>query len=69
MPKFSKRHYVAIADVLCESMTSTTRTLFTQAETERFARLLADRFERDNPAFARDRFLTACGLSAEKDRK
>jgi hypothetical protein len=65
--KFSKRHYIAIADVIAElrlelANPHSCQAAFTFADYAAFTRALASAFERDNPHFNRSRFLAACGL-------
>lgn len=53
-PKYTRRHYVDIADTLTHIL----------GEDERWeqALLWSRKFAEDNPRFKQDRFLTACGL-------
>lgn len=62
MPKFSKRHYTAIANVLSTAQSDRDRSLFTPIEVVRIADLMSRAFAKDNPRFDRDRFLVACGV-------
>ncbi len=56
MPKFQSRHYRAIADVIAAIPVD----LFSQPELDRLIAALIVAFERDNPAFKPDRFVSAC---------
>ena len=66
--KFQRRHYEAIAEVIRTTASSTQTALFSSDELLRLAYKLADSFAQDNPAFDRDRFLAACGVSAPRTR-
>lgn len=59
MPKFSKRHYIMIADVLNDLFNADDRSLFTLPEVGRACEAFARAFERDNPRFSADRFREA----------
>ena len=62
MPKFQRRHYQVIADVLAFRLSVLDASLFTHAEFVKMADTLADAFAADNDRFDRAKFLTACGL-------
>lgn len=62
MPKFSKRHYTAVANILREAQTDSDRTLFTPIEVVRIADLMSRAFAKDNGRFDRDKFLIASGV-------
>jgi hypothetical protein len=57
MSKFQRRHYVELADWLA-SASMAVREL----DRRLIAHSLADRLERDNPRFRRQRFLDAAGV-------
>lgn len=65
MPRFTRSHYVAIADALQATRTADTADLFTADAIDRVATRMADTFRRDNPAFRLDLFLRACGVVTE----
>ena len=65
MPKFQRRHYEAIAEVLKDVRDSAdTLQLFPPeiAALNGIITKTAEVFRRDNPRFDRDRFISACGL-------
>jgi len=64
---FERRHYQAIAEVVCEELKELKRANYRAVtsyvcELEDFAEHLAQMFSRDNPNFKRERFLKACGM-------
>lgn len=60
MPRFQRRHYVAIVALLAEFRHS---DLFSEGYTRDVVVMFCDQFQVDNPAFDRQRFLSACGLA------
>lgn len=65
MPRFSKKHYDAIAAALAMSFPPCREVPWSQIEAETavwwsVTRTLALMFERDNPRFDHDRFMRAC---------
>jgi hypothetical protein len=62
MPKFSKRHYTAIANVLRTAQEDPDASLFTPIEAIRIADLMSRAFAKDNARFDRDLFLRAAGV-------
>ena len=64
MPKFAKRHYITVAEIIRSYMDrSDALTLFDAAYQQTVASMFANVFEHDNPRFNRERFLSACGVS------
>lgn len=61
MPRFQKRHYTAIAEII-SACSEDQATLFF-ADLPRFVHKLVTLFERDNPRFDSARFLAACKLT------
>lgn len=59
MPKFERRHYVAMAEDLRETKPEPGSPQHAQWESH--VRRMADRFAADNPRFDRGRFLKAAG--------
>ena len=57
MPKFQRRHYVELADWLANASMAVR-----ELDRRLIAHSLADRLERDNPRFRRQRFLDAAGV-------
>jgi hypothetical protein len=57
MPKFQRRHYCVVADWL-----RTAPMAIRELDRRLVAHSLADRLERDNPRFRRQRFLDAAGV-------
>lgn len=64
MPKFTKRHYIAIAEVINTTASTGQGSLFSSDALLHLALRLADTFALDNPRFDRERFLAACRVSA-----
>ena len=65
MATFSKKAYIQIADLLKqEAVVGVTKTTFIDGIFIRsnLINQLANLFARDNPAFDREHFLSACGL-------
>lgn len=68
MSMFSKRHYIYLARVLRHAAA---QALVLDQSAEKRAGIqyttlyLTDQLAMDNPAFNRDKFLTACGLEDE----
>lgn len=62
MATFSKRHYEAIANVLCTEAQSLTMT-DELMQWRRMVDSFGDKLALDNPRFDRDRFLEACGCA------
>ena len=60
MPRFAKRHYIVIAEVLREAVSTGQSSLF--PEFANTVDTLSHLFARDNPRFSRDRFFDACGI-------
>jgi len=58
MPKFQRRHYQVIADLL----SADTPNLFEREDRERIILAFSRAFESDNANFKTDRFLHACGV-------
>jgi hypothetical protein len=56
---FTKRHYVAIADLLSHEVQTGDRDLFTTAELANLVDKLAILFAKDNPAFKPETFRKA----------
>lgn len=65
MPKFQRRHYTAIAEVIATIRNRRQSALFSEAELVHFAEAMAVYFADDNPRFNRSRFLAACGVDAD----
>ena len=64
MPKFQKRHYEAIADVLRTIHKDQQVAIFTDPiDTSKLIRRIGDMFAGDNPRFDRARFVAACHLT------
>lgn len=61
MPKFQRRHYEAIAEVLREVRESQQIPAFELASVHLVAAKCAEVFARDNPRFVRAKFLIAVG--------
>jgi hypothetical protein len=59
MSKFERRHYVELADWLANARMA----LYSRTDRVLVAHSLADRLERDNARFDRNRFLKAAGAS------
>jgi hypothetical protein len=59
MPKFERRHYVAMAEDLREERPDAGAVGRDQWEVR--VKRMADRFAEDNPRFSRERFLKAAG--------
>jgi hypothetical protein len=57
MSKFQRRHYVELADWLANASMAVR-----ELDRRLIAHSLADRLERDNPRFRRQRFLDAAGV-------
>ena len=65
MPKFQKRHYIAIAAVLADIADDPQqRSLF--SDLTAICRAFATYFAADNPRFDADRFLSACGVQHDR---
>lgn len=64
MPKFQRRHYTAIAEVITAATEDQGSLL--GADRVRIVRAFSAVFARDNPAFDRVRFLFACGIAEDE---
>lgn len=60
MPKFTSRHYRAIADVVAQ-LYKDHDDLYSRASINALVDRTCVLFERDNPAFKPDRYRAACG--------
>lgn len=63
MPKFQRRHYRTIAEVLRE-VREDSDTLFTSAEVFKMIGAFATAFQQDNPRFKIATFAVACGVDS-----
>ncbi len=57
----TRKHFVAVADAISKEVKAS-ECEATLAALDSVAAALCTVFQKDNPAFDRDRFLTACGL-------
>ena len=62
LPKFQRRHYVAIAEVFAQLSSTSQAQLFAPEELPRLQRAFAEAFRADNPAFKPVQFSRACGI-------
>lgn len=60
MPKFQRRHYIAIAEVFAEVRADQQMPLFELTALNSVIARTANLLARDNPRFDRSKFLTAC---------
>ena len=61
--KFTRKHYLAIVDVL-NAPAADGRPLLTETEKRKMADTFGHAFKTDNPRFDYDRFVAAIGLEA-----